>query len=434
MSNENVEEVVESEEILCSQCNESVLTDGNTNETEDDGLVCNKCFEDFSPCYVCNEVVHHDSGNNDCNGDFFCESCYSDLPYCDHCEETQHGMDTTEVFLGRTSEYWCDSCRDEHSFWCERCNDNYSCSHNSSTTVSGNVLCERCFENCEAFECASCGRFREGDELANPDDDSEDWICDNCARNGTMKHIKSYGYKPNPVFHRTENDKHNDLFFGIELEVERNKSATSIGHMSEAILNEAHYYFKKDGSLNDGFEIVTHPMTFSYIQANKDKVFKDMLNKLIEAEYRSYDSTSCGIHIHLSKKAFGTWQLYRFIKFFIDNKEFVTNISQRKRDLLERWAAIDEEKDDAIIYKAKKKAGNYKRYVAVNLQNSSSVEIRIFRGTLNYQSFLKNIEFCYALYNFTRDSKDTSLEAFKNYIDNSNEYSMLKKFIKLKNL
>jgi hypothetical protein len=112
----------------------------------------------------------------------------------------------------------------------------------------------------------------------------------------------------------------------------------------------------------------------------------------------------------------------------------VTSISQRKAEKLERWAAIDDENDDSIIYKAKKKSGNNKRYVAVNLQNSHTVEIRIFRGTLNYMSFLKNIEFCYALFNFTRDSKETTVDAFKDYVSMSNEYAMLKKFIKLKNL
>jgi hypothetical protein len=159
-----------------------------------------------------------------------------------------------------------------------------------------------------------------------------------------------------------------------------------------------------------------------------------MLDKLIKAGYRSYDSSTCGIHIHLSKKCFTTWQLFRFIKFFIDNKQFVIDISQREIEQLERWAAIENDNDDTIIYKAKKKCGGFKRYSAINVQNDSTIEIRIFRGTLNYLSFLKNIEFCYALFNFSRDSKETTISAFKEYIEQSNEYAMLKKFIKTKNL
>jgi hypothetical protein len=203
--------------------------------------------------------------------------------------------------------------------------------------------------------------------------------------------------------------------------------------MAKEIKHDA-YYFKNDGSLSNGFEIVTHPMTISYIHQHKEDVFKKMLNALINNRYRSYDSDTCGMHVHLSKKSFGTWQLYRFIKFFVDNKEFVTAISQRKIDNLNRWATIEEESTDAIIYKAKKKSGNHRRYVAINLQNDKTIELRIFRGTLNYQSFMKNIEFCYALFNFTRDCKDITLVAFKEYISNSSEYNMLNKFIKTKNL
>jgi hypothetical protein len=427
MSDENLEQEV----IECAHCNE-VIEDIGTRVDTDDGDVCQECSSEYYVCEECDDRVHQDNGSTDCQGDFFCQSCYDDLPYCERCEETERGMELSEVQSGRSIQMWCESCRDDNAFWCERCETTYSDYH-ENYYVSGSTMCHSCFEHTGAFECRVCCNYHGDEYLHNPDDDSEDWICTRCA-NGGHDIIHSYGYKPFVRFLKLENDKPTDLFFGIELEVEKDNSSVKHGDMAKEILNTDVYYFKRDGSLNDGFEIVTHPMTFNYIQANKDKVFLPMLNKLVEAQYRSYDANSCGIHIHLSKQAFGTWQLYRFIKFFVDNKDFVTSISQRKAEKLERWAAIDDENDDSIIYKAKKKSGNNKRYVAVNLQNSHTVEIRIFRGTLNYMSFLKNIEFCYALFNFTRDSKETTVDAFKDYVSMSNEYAMLKKFIKLKNL
>jgi hypothetical protein len=273
------------------------------------------------------------------------------------------------------------------------------------------------------------------DYCSNGEDDSEYWICSSCDERGGS-HIHSYSYKPRAVFKKADNEHVKDvgqLYFGIELEVERNGSDTSKSSMAKLIENDA-YYLKNDGSLSDGFEIVTHPMTFSFIQQNKSIVFSKMLSLLSVKGYRSYDSDTCGMHIHLSKKAFGTWQLYRFIKFFVDNKDFVTSISQRKSEQLNKWATIEEEDDNSIIYKAKKKDGNSKRYVAINLQNDKTIELRIFRGTLNHMSFMKNIEFAYALFNFTRDCKNISLQSFREYINQSNEYTMLKKFIKTKNL
>lgn len=423
---------MENELLQCASCEATIVDDNHTSSV--DGEICNTCYDNsYVICTDCNDVVHEDTSMCDARGDAYCESCYGDLPFCNRCEETEGGMETTSVYTRNGEVDWCDSCAENHSFYCERCNSSFCNNYYDSRCVSGTTLCESCYEDADAFECLVCRCYRFGDQLANPDDDSEDWYCTRCVSNGNM-YIHSYSYKPMPKFLKTENDKSTDLHFGIELEVEKAESDISHPDMAKQIHNENLYYLKRDGSLDNGFEIVTHPMTFNYIQANRETVFLPLLNKLVDNQYRSYDANSCGIHIHMSKQAFGTWQLYRFMKFFIDNRDFVTAISQRKPEKLERWAAIDNDNEDAIIYKAKKKYGNSKRYVAVNLQNQSTVEIRIFRGTLNYFSFMKNVEFCYALFNFTRDSKDTSVNSFKEYIATSNEYTMLKKFIKLKNL
>jgi len=131
------------------------------------------------------------------------------------------------------------------------------------------------------------------------------------------------------------------------------------------------------------------------------------------------------------------------MKFFVDNSDFVTKISQRKVDNLDRWAALTdnprestEYTQDKLMYKAKKKYGNSRRYLAVNLQNDNSVEIRIFRGTLNDSSFFKNIEFVQALFDYTKSITETdmSLKSFLSFIKDNNEYPYLRKFIADKNI
>ena len=429
------EDSTQDDYLNCAQCGEITL-ECDANETED-GLVCEGCYDDYRECVSCN-MQHHLDEIRSIDDNYYCNSCYDDLPNCDRCNEHHPSLETSTVQTSGGDEEWCESCRDGHSFWCERCEESHSDRHYSYTRVRGHgILCEDCCERLDTFTCEECGDVCEDeDRYYNEDDeDSEDYICARCVSNG-KRFIHSYSYKPYAIFKIASNQvmKSDTLYFGLELEVERDESSVDVGKMAERIAKEDVYYMKNDGSLNNGFEIVTHPMTFEYIQEHKGDIFKPMLDKLIEAGYRSYDSKTCGIHIHLSKKCFSTWQLYRFIKFFLDNRDFVTAISQRKIEQLERWATIEEESNDSIIYKAKKKSGNSRRYSAVNLQNDKTIEIRIFRGTLNYLSFLKNIEFCYALFNFSRDIKETTVEAFKEYIEHSNEYAMLKKFIKTKNL
>lgn len=263
---------------------------------------------------------------------------------------------------------------------------------------------------------------------SEPEEEEDDDDCDMDSAT-----INSYSYRPSMKFHKLSNENENAPFFGIELEVER-KNSNGLKHkyMAGLIENE-HWYFKTDGSLTDGFEIVTHPLTFNYIQQN-EKVFTNSLKLLVENGYNSYDANTCGMHIHISKNNFNTWHLYRFLKFFVENKEFIAAISQRKMEKLKKWANIEDDSDSSLIYKAKKKDGNGERYVAINLKNSQTIEIRIFRGTLNINSFMKNIEFSHALYMFTKENKDITLDGFKEYIEKSCDYSNLKKFINLKNL
>jgi hypothetical protein len=264
------------------------------------------------------------------------------------------------------------------------------------------------------------------DEPENDDDDDDDDDMDAAC-------INSYSYRPAMKFHKLSNENENAPFFGIELEVER-KNSNGLKHKYMAgMIEHEHWYFKTDGSLTDGFEIVTHPMTFNYIQQST-KEFTNSLKLLVENGYNSYDANTCGMHIHISKNNFTTWHLYRFLKFFVENKEFIVSISQRKMEKLKKWANIEDDNDTSLIYKAKKKDGNSERYVAINLKNSQTIEIRIFRGTLNINSFMKNIEFAHALFMYTKENKDVTLDGFKLYIESSCDYSNLKKFINLKNL
>jgi hypothetical protein len=245
--------------------------------------------------------------------------------------------------------------------------------------------------------------------------------------------IESYSYKPRANYFMSNNESFKDspLFMGIELEIENECCRTKNSELSK-MLESSHLYFKSDGSLTDGFEIVSHPLSFSWIQENRSK-FSEMLTRIKDNGFRSYDSNTCGMHIHLSKKNFGAWHLYRFLKFFQENKEFIVAISQRKIDNLKRWANLEDETNDSLIYKAKKKDG-YSRYVAVNLCNSQTIELRIFRGTLNENSFFKNIEFAHSVYMFSRDYSDMTISAYKKFISDNSQYSHLSKFIKLKNI
>ena len=318
----------------------------------------------------------------------------------------------------------CNECNDIFRFNGEWIDSRYMERNSLVHDCNGDI---RCLDEVYYWE-SDCDYHDEPEEGSEEDEDEDD---DNEDMNSAT--INSYSYRPSMKFCSLSNDNSNAPFFGIELEVER-KNSNGLKHKYMAgMIQHEHWYFKTDGSLTDGFEIVTHPMTFNYIQQS-EKTFTDSLKLLVENGYNSYDANTCGMHIHISKNNFTTWHLYRFLKFFVENKEFIIAISQRKMEKLKKWANIEDDNDTSLIYKAKKKDGNNQRYVAINLQNKATLEIRIFRGTLNINSFMKNIEFAHSLFMYTKENKDISLDGFKGYIETSCDYSNLKKFINLKNL
>jgi hypothetical protein len=91
--------------------------------------------------------------------------------------------------------------------------------------------------------------------------------------------------------------------------------------------------------------------------------------------------------------------------------------SRREKNKLHEWASVDGVDDNAIDYKAKH-GDDPNRRTAVNTQNSNTIEVRIFKGTLNKVTFYKTIEFCDAILEFTRNSnwEQTLWQELQDYI------------------
>jgi len=183
--------------------------------------------------------------------------------------------------------------------------------------------------------------------------------------------------------------------------------------MSEWICeNYPEMYCKRDGSLHNGFEVVSHPFSWEWYKDNRKRI-DVLLNRLQEKGFRSFTANTCGIHVHLSKKAFSTIHLFKFLKLFYEPKnfKFVKLISQRDAGSSRgdcQWGNYPEGQDAKTqqdkVNNKKDCPHKYNRYTAVNLCNGSTIEVRIFRGNLVPLSFHKNIEFLKACYDFTNRS------------------------------
>lgn len=279
----------------------------------------------------------------------------------------------------------CENCADEHCCRCAHCNDLIY--QNDAVSDDDTILCEHCYDT-HYTRCYDCGRLIRNDDSYYADDYD---FCFNCY-NKRHKSIREYSYKPSAVFFGE-----GKRYLGVELEVDVG------GHdddNAEELLNIANspderIYIKSDGSIDDGFEIVTHPMTLDYHM--NEFCWPDILHRAVQMGYRSHQTSTCGLHVHVSRAGLGSSYeeqeetISRILYFVEQHWNELLKFSRRTEYTMNRWAARHGYEHDPkkILDKAKSQRN---RYVAVNLCNSQTIEFRLFRGTLRLNTLLATLQ------------------------------------------
>jgi hypothetical protein len=246
------------------------------------------------------------------------------------------------------------------------------------------------------------------------------------------KVINDYAFNPSKVklFHaKGQSAKPDTQYLGVEIEVD-NGGEKPENVQAAGLYPSELYYVKHDGSLHKGFEVVSMPATYQYWI---DEADFEWAHKLKQMDYRSYDTDTCGMHVHVSRASVSYLTIYKLLKFMSMNKDFILKMSRRQdQDRLARYSGIDRGKSDSRIYGAGaggrfidrvgKKHPAYRpkigslvveavsqndhsnRYKALNLENEKTIEFRIFRGTLDVPAIKRNLAFVVALCAFMKYS------------------------------
>ena len=306
---------------------------------------------------------------------------------CECCSESFPVEERTE-FDGMVM---CPRCLSERTLVCRDCGRRIWQEDNEGT--ADEPLCGSCYDR-DYTHCHRCGvLLRENRACYIGDEDSEEAYCSNCYDLICQREIHDYYYKPAPIFYGDH-----CRYYGIELEVdgagESDDNARKLLDISNSESDLV--YMKHDGSLDDGFEIVTHPMTIEFHKSSMP--WQDVLQKAIRMGYTSHQARTCGLHIHVSRNALGSNEadqdrtIAKILWFFEKNWEELLKFSRRTPRQLERWAARYGLKACPmdILYHAKDHSAG--RYVCVNLLNPDTIEFRIFRGTLKYNTLIATLE------------------------------------------
>lgn len=338
-------------------------------------------------CYHCNNWFKRGE-EYEYRGYLFCPSCYENsFRECYECGTLIYEDDSIR---DAHWDHYCLDCADEHLLYCDYCNE-YHRRDNMVSDASGNYMCRDCFEY-HYYICDDCGDFVYHTDAYWNDDTP---YCEECHHNNS--YIREYGYKPAPIFHGEGN-----RFLGIELEVDRGGYDHNAAREVIDILGSDYVYCKYDGSLDDGFEIVSHPATLEY---HSQVDWEGALQYLRDEGYESHDAGTCGIHIHMNRAGFGITEeeqelgiakvLYFFERFWDKVVKFSRRTQSQLDDYAARYLYKSSEHPEDILEYAK---NDMSRYRCVNLCPRSTVEIRVFRGSLVYETFMASLQFCELLY------------------------------------
>ena len=192
-----------------------------------------------------------------------------------------------------------------------------------------------------------------------------------------------------------DEDKEKTITYGIELEVERRRNADE--NIAEQIYNSVYDFarLKSDGSLSNGFEIVTAPCSFEYQKSAWSKFLKSDLTKQI----RGWKTDTAGLHIHIGKKQLKPSEIGKILIFINsdENNQFIDDIAGRSSD---QWAKKYPKKITDSLYRTSRDD----RYEAVNMSNQHTIELRIFKSNLAHNGFMRVLEFADALVHFAKQT------------------------------
>ena len=308
----------------------------------------------------------------------------SDYGICENCDEICRAEDFTDTRDGMV----CGRCLDNHYCYSDVMDEWI---HEDEVVYVGDEVMTDEYRDNHYYCCESCGEWFDLEREGCESDDGY-YLCDSCAddyrlENGDVYYEDSgyiQEYHPDIDLHFYGNGP---KFLGCEYEVQGGGCNSNI---AESIFGDyREFYCSRDGSLDEGFEAITHPCSPSHMLSNID--WETIVDKL---DKNGYDDTEGGgFHIHISREHFKSQShIGKLIRFFSDNYQELVNFGNRTWDTANKWAEpTDYNEDDKFIDIYSNAKGE--RYSAVNVWPSETVEIRLFGCTYRPEVIRSYIQF-----------------------------------------
>lgn len=253
----------------------------------------------------------------------------------------------------------------------------------------------------DTYVCEYCGRILSIDCAYEHDDNI---YCHCCYDEIELDNpIQAYHEGKGSLKFKDLEEQAPEYYRGLEVELETNINDNVLEVLRNA--DSSLFRFEEDGSLENGFEIITAPMSqFYWNEVGFSKLEELITNLKNVSNPRAWDTGRCGLHIHFNRVEISR-DAQKFLKrFMVENHKFITKISGR--DIFEycRKPVYDDYEIDysGDLY-------NYSRYLTLNF-TPNTLEFRFWRGTLKTENIKYSVQFTEYLIRFAEFATEHNVE------------------------
>lgn len=238
-------------------------------------------------------------------------------------------------------------------------------------------------------------------------------------------YIHQFNYVPKYIKHFMPGESEDTtLLLGAEIEVGGNNNISSDNDKNSTVKKCIQIM---NGSDSDEENLIysTHDSTVQIefdtmpcsLEFHKNKMnYREMFEYLDKEGYKGHDCETAGLHIHANRNYLGKSRisqelviskiLYILEKF---NNEICV-IARRDNEYSEFVGSKKEENSIVELY------GKYKDHgkrAALNLQHKDTIEFRMFKSTLKYETFILTLEFVKDIIDFAKSASIEEIELVK---------------------
>jgi hypothetical protein len=261
------------------------------------------------------------------------------------------------------------------------------------TLYNGKSVCRHCLKNLykNYYLCSDCNKYYPREFLTPIFDNDNQLMCHECMQKYKVLHcewcgsyfidrcrcnipIYDYNERPDMIFFT---EPENRKTIGVEWEIDTHQYYESLFRICHRVLSitKGHSFFKRDGSLSRGIEVVSYPHSE---QEFLKLPFKDLFKIIKEEKFTRLDT--CGLHFHFSREWFtDNTTIAKIIAFTEKHKNYIYKISKRtSKSRFKRYSDFYN-----IVLTSEDFVNEFiqtplPRYHAINLTNKDTVEFRFF--------------------------------------------------------